>query len=541
LKNSQLALLASVFLALLYNIAFFTNFISVYPLSAINFIHILSLVVLLISTLVILFTLVLTKYTAKPILILVVLISSIAAYFMDTYNVIIDTNMIKNILLTDIAESRDLLNMRLATYFLILGVLPAICIYRLDVSYGTVMQELLGKVKRLFFSVLLLVAAIAPLSDFYATFFREHKILRYYTNPLTYIYSLGKYLTEDLNGRPDSVSHLGEDAKVLATDRRRELVILVVGETARANRFSLNGYERKTNPFLEKESVYSFKNFSSCGTSTIVSVPCMFSIYGRREFTNKKARHTENFLDVLSHAGVHVLWRDNNSSSKGVADRVIYENFKSRDNNPVCDIECRDEGMLFGLQDYVDKHVDGDILIVLHQMGNHGPAYYKRYPESFEKFKPVCKTNELDQCSKKEIGNAYDNAILYTDYFLSKVIRLLKNNSNKFETVMVYMSDHGESLGENGLYLHGLPYFAAPKTQTLVPAIFWFGKSYDGLDSKSLTRKLTIPYSHDNLFHTIIGIMELNTSIYDHKMDILWRPNRSPSLTIPETSGSTNG
>jgi lipid A ethanolaminephosphotransferase len=177
--------------------------------------------------------------------------------------------------------------------------------------------------------------------------------------------------------------------------------------------------------------------------------------------------------------------------------------------------------MLAGLQGYIDQQANGDILIVLHQMGNHGPAYYKRYPESFEKFKPACKTNELDQCSKKDIGNAYDNAILYTDYFLFKVISLLKENSNEFETVMIYMSDHGESLGENGLYLHGLPYFAAPKTQTLVPAIFWFGKSYDELDLNTLTYKLNLPYSHDNLFHTVIGIMELNTSVYDRKMDLL--------------------
>jgi lipid A ethanolaminephosphotransferase len=493
----------------------------------------------MVSTLMMLLTLVLTKYTARFFLIIILLASSVSAYFMDTYNVIIDTDMIKNILLTDVAESSDLLNLRLAGYLLALGILPATLIFKLNISYGTVIQELLGKVKLLFLSLLLMVVAIAPLSDFYATFFREHKILRYYINPLTYIYSLGKYLTENFDSRSDDVSPLGKDAKVSEMDGRRELVILIVGETARANRFSLNGYERKTNPLLEKENVYSFKHFSSCGTSTIVSVPCMFSIYGRKEFTNKKAKHTENLLDALAHAGVHILWRDNNSSSKGVADRVIYENFKSRDNNPACDVECRDEGMLFGLQDYIDKHADGDIFIVLHQMGNHGPAYYKRYPESFEKFKPVCKTNELDQCSKKEIGNAYDNAILYTDYFLSKVISLLKKNSNKFETVMVYMSDHGESLGENGLYLHGLPYFAAPKTQTLIPAIFWFGKSYGGLDPKALTSKLNVPYSHDNLFHTIIGIMELNTSIYNYKMDILWRPDRLPlpSLISPKTSG----
>ncbi|RUM94688.1 MAG: phosphoethanolamine transferase [Thiothrix sp.] len=521
MRSTQLTLLVSVFLVLLYNFAFFNNFIGVYPLSSINLVHLLSLAVLLVSILLILLNFVLIKFTTKPILIVLVMVSSVAAYFMDTYNVIIDTDMIRNILLTDAAESRDLLNYRLLIYVLILGIFPAIYIYKLNIYYGSVAQELVAKIKVIALGLLLMIATTTPLGGFYASFFREHKILRYYTNPLTYIYSYGKYLTEKFSDPSESVTPLGINARRSATDVERELVILVVGETARSDRFSLNGYKRRTNPLLEKEEVYSFSNVSSCGTSTAISVPCMFSKYNRHQFSNKKAKHTENLLDVLNHAGVHVLWRDNNSSSKGVADRVTYENFKSKENNPVCDTECRDEGMLAGLQDYIGQQTNGDILIVLHQMGNHGPGYYKRYPKSFEKYRPVCKTNQLDECSKEEINNAYDNAILYTDYFLSKVIGLLKKNSNEFETVMIYMSDHGESLGEKGLYLHGLPYFAAPRAQTHVPAVFWFGDNNDDMDHDALIKRRNTPYSHDNLFHTVIGIMELETSVYDREMDIL--------------------
>ena len=226
---------------------------------------------------------------------------------------------------------------------------------------------------------------------------------------------------------------------------------------------------------MEKEDVINFSNVFSSGTATAVSLPCMFSLFGRGGCNGQKEMSTENLFDVLRHAGISILWRDNNSDSKGVALRVPYQDFKNPQKNSVCDIECRDEGMLTGLQAYIDGKRSGDILIVLHQMGNHGPAYYKRYPESFEKFKPVCKTNQLEKCSREEIGNAYDNAILYTDYFLSKVIALLKANSQGFETGMVYMSDHGESLGENGLYLHGLPYFMAPETQKHIAALMWFG------------------------------------------------------------------
>jgi lipid A ethanolaminephosphotransferase len=165
------------------------------------------------------------------------------------------------------------------------------------------------------------------------------------------------------------------------------------------------------------------------------------------------------------------------------------------------------------------------MFIVLHQMGNHGPAYYKRYPKSFEKFTPVCETSQLEECSKEAIDNAYDNAILYTDYFLSRVIALLKNNSAAFETSMLYVSDHGESLGENGLYLHGLPYFLAPDTQTQIPVIMWFGENYDEIDNESLRLKRNNSYSHDNLFHTILGLMEVQSEVYNNDMDIVHGPD----------------
>jgi lipid A ethanolaminephosphotransferase len=180
--------------------------------------------------------------------------------------------------------------------------------------------------------------------------------------------------------------------------------------------------------------------------------------------------------------------------------------------------------MLSGLQEYIDSHADSEMLIVLHAMGNHGPAYYKRYPESFEKFAPVCKTNQLEECSRDEIDNAYDNAILYTDYFLSEVIALLKRNSERFETGMIYISDHGESLGEHGLYLHGMPYMLSPEAQRHVPAFMWFGESYDEIDRAAVTSRLDRKYSHDNLFHTILGLLEIETSEYDREMDIVFGP-----------------
>jgi lipid A ethanolaminephosphotransferase len=369
-------------------------------------------------------------------------------------------------------------------------------------------------------SLVIIVAIIPAFGKFYGSFFREHKTVRFYANPSYYLYSAVEYLSDIFHRPNGAVAAIGTDARIPPTDQDRELIIVVVGEAARADRFSLNGYARETNPLLKQEDVISFTNVHSCGTSTAVSVPCMFSVFGHGRFTSNNAISSENLLDVLTHAGVHVLWRDNNSDSKGVAVRVPYQNFKQDNTNTICDVECRDEGMLVGLQDYVNSEPGGDIVIVLHQMGNHGPAYYKRYPKAFEKFTPVCASVELEQCSLEEISNAYDNAILYTDYFLSKVIAFLKHNDDHFETAMVYVSDHGESLGENGLYLHGLPYALAPEAQTHVPAILWFGRNYH-VDRAELRQHVSHPYTHDNIFHTVLGLMEIQSSVYKRDLDLV--------------------
>ncbi len=509
-----------MFLLIFDNFSFFNNVAAVYPVSFNNIGFLISLAVVLTSVMILLFSIFCAKYTVKPILIIILLASSLASYFMNEYSIVIDDSMIQNIFETDIKESLDLFSFRLVLYFLLAGILPSVFVLKVNVKYGSLKTGWLSRLKIISGTLVIIFLMLLPFSKFYTSFLREHKPLRYYTNPTYYLYSIGEYIGGSLQSDEISIKPIGTDAKIPETDTDRELIILVIGEAARADRFSLNGYQRETNPLLEKEDAITFPNMYSCGTSTAVSVPCMFSIYNRWEYSDKKAKSTENVLDVLRHAGVHILWRDNNSDSKDVALRVAYEDFKDPNNNPICDVECRDEGMLEGLQEYIDNQKQGDILIVLHQMGNHGPAYYKRYPKHFEKFTPTCKTNQLEDCTEEEINNAYDNAILYTDYFLSKVIRLLKQNSNRFESAMLYLSDHGESLGENNLYLHGLPYFMAPEAQKHIAAIMWFGNGFK-IDKDAVKNNASKNYSQDNLFHTLLGLMEIDTEVYDNNMDII--------------------
>jgi lipid A ethanolaminephosphotransferase len=522
ISSNALIMLTSVFLAAAGNLTFFAKVLHTYPIASANAAQLISLVLAFIAINAVLFALVCFGRLTKPILILMLLLASLAACFMDSYGVVISDEMLRNAAQTNPAEALDLMTTRLLAYFCLLGLVPAIIVARVPLRSRGWLPELKARAGFLALLAIVIAACIMSFSGFYASFFREHKALRSYANPTYFVYSAGKFANEFLatkSTRPLTV--VGADARTPATDDRRELVILVVGETARADRFSINGYGRETSPALQAAQVLSFSNFMACGTSTAVSVPCMFSMFGMEKFDPKKARTQENLLDVLQHAGVNVLWLDNNSDSKGVALRSTYQSYRSPKVNPVCDDECRDEGMLVNLQSYIDAHPSGDIFIVLHQMGNHGPAYFKRYPPHFEKFRPTCKNNDLGMCTDEEIGNAYDNAILYTDYFLGKTIELLKSNDARFETALFYVSDHGESLGENGLYLHGLPRAIAPLNQVHVPAVLWLGGGFRDVDMNILRKKRGLHFTHDSVAHTILGLMEIKTKVYRPELDIL--------------------
>jgi len=524
INSFTLIILTTIFFIVFDNITFFQEVLKVYPLSGIqSTIFILSLALVFSCVNIVILSLLCYKYTIKPVLIGLLLLSAACAYFMDAYQVIIDDVMIDNILKTDSGEAFDLFSIKQFAYILFLGILPAIWVYKVPLLESSLKKAVISKLSLITISLIIAVVTILSLGDFYASFLRENKSLRNYANPSYYIYSVGKYVANMYGTATDIFIPIGLDAKISPVVPDRELIILVVGETARADHFSLNGYAQKTNPRLEKENIINFSNTWSCGTSTAVSVPCLFGLAGKSDYEHNKAQAIGNLLDISQHAGVNVLWLDNNSSSKGVADRAEYQSYKTSDINPVCDSECRDVGMLAHLQSYIDKHPTGDIFIILHQMGNHGPAYYKRYPKEFEHFTPTCQTNQLEQCSSEEINNAYDNAILYTDFFLAETIDLLKQNDNNFEAVLMYVSDHGESLGENGLYLHGLPYMFAPDAQKHVPMLMWLGKNVDKdeVNFDLINQKSDQRYTHDNVFHTILGLLEIDTEVYIADLDIV--------------------
>ena len=521
LKNLEvnpnlLILVSAIFMVATANLSFFNQVVSVYPFAQ-NIGFILSLTGVLLGLMWLILQILCFRPTIKVVLIAMLLIAAVCGYFTDAYGTIFDSNMLINTLETDHAEAMDLMAPSFIIRVVLLGIIPAFIITKLRLKPLTLKQSTLQKMATIMASLALIAVCLVPFGDQYASFFRQHKQVRYYTNPITPIYSAIKLGKDSIDAwqRPDGLLAHAADAKRLtpvssqSVSQKPKLMVFVVGETARADHISLNGYERDTMPLLAKQAdIYSFKDATSCGTSTAYSVPCMFSYAGRDNYDIDTADYNENVLDTLSKQGVNVIWRDNNSSSKGVADRVTYEDYKSDKLNPDCDEECRDIGMLIGVDKILSR--PKDTLLILHQMGNHGPAYFKRYPKDFEVFKPVCMSNELSKCDQQSVINGYDNAIVYTDYFLNQVINTLKNYQKDYDVVMVYISDHGESLGENNVYLHGLPYSVAPKAQKHVPVIIWSPKG-NHIDTSSIQAQLNKSVSHDYITPSLLTFFDITT------------------------------
>lgn len=536
--QNRIILLVGLFITLTGNATLAQRLLEVYPLHG-NLPFIIGLGLFFTAGTLIFLLLVAAGRAGRWVLAFFLVAAAVAGYYMDQYGVVIDAEMIVNIVETNPQELAGLMSLTLLLRVLLLGLLPAWLVLRYYPQAGKLRHEWRSKGILAGLIALIAVISIAPFTAQFASFVREHKITRLYANPLGFTNSLIKFSIQALTPAPSGVlEKTAADARSLETNGRKELIILVVGETARADRFSLNGYARETNPLLKQQGVLSFRNASSCATSTGESLPCMFSALGRAHYSREKAGRYENALDVLFEHGVQVLWRDNNSDSKGVATRMTYENFKSPAKNPACDNECRDIGMLSGLDKYIAAREGKDILIVLHQMGNHGPEYYRRYPPEFKKFTPICETGELQKCSKAEIDNAYDNAILYTDYFLSSVIDFLKRYDDTHATAMLYMSDHGESLGENGIYLHAAPYAIAPETQTHIPAILWTGSHFD-YPLQELQQYQDAEISHDYLFCSLLIAYELKSQTCETLNPALFLNHELAQQAMSQAPGST--
>ena len=468
------------------------------------------------------------RWITRPLLTLLVLASAAAAYFMRTFAVILDPNMIQNVLRTDRREARELFSVDLLAWVLLWSVLPVAFIWLVRLQRDTPLRAVLIRAGSVLAACVVAGLSLLAISRDFTSFMRNQHEARYLITPGNLLVGLVKNSAnrvQDVNARRETV---GGDARLspsASADGRPRVLVLVIGETARAANFSLFGYERDTNPELAKADITAFSNVTSCGTSTEVSVPCMFSPFGRADYDARRIRNSEGMLDVLARAGYTVMWIDNQSGCKGVCQGagILYEKTDAKSAPDLCaDAECHDEILVRRLSQELEQ-VHGNTVFVLHMMGNHGPAYFRRYPAAFRRFVPDCETAELRDCSREEVVNAYDNAILYTDHVLASFIRTLSSDPRQLDSAMIYVSDHGESLGERGLYLHGIPYAIAPELQTHVPMVVWVSKALQDsgdVNARCLHGKAQAALSHDNLFHSMLGLADVDTAAYQPARDI---------------------
>ncbi len=459
----------------------------------------------------------------KPVAGVLLVFSAVTSYFMLDYGVLIDVGMVRNTLQTDAAEAGDLVTLRCIAFIALLGVLPALLLAFTRVRYAPARAELALRAKVVALSLVLGALAAWPAYGELSIVVRESRALKYMTNPVCPLAALLKYARTEGAAASAPLERIAADARrtVVGPSGKRSIVVFVLGETATASHFSLNGYERDTNPELTARGVLNFPQVMSCGTSTADSVPCMFGSLTRKDYERGKAPSRENLLDVLQQVGIDVLWRDNNSGCKGVCERVPHEPVNGPESLRQGD-EYFDEALLTGLQEHLARTA-GDLFIVLHQKGSHGPSYFKRSPPAFKRFLPECALAELQDCPSEELVNAYDNTILYTDHVLGLVIDFLAAQSADSQVAMLYVSDHGESLGENGIYLHGFPYWLAPEEQKHVPMVFWASPDFlaaQGLQYTDLAALAARDYSHDNLFHTVLGLFRIEAAVYEPELDI---------------------
>lgn len=469
--------------------------------------------------------LLLTRRTVKPALAALLLVTALAAFYMERYTVYFDVSMMRNIFHTDVREARELLSPGMLVALAVFGLAPALLLLvRVKVRRRPLRQALVSR--GLFLLAMLLVAGASTLLSFQdlSALLRNQKELRYLITPASLLVSSVRMAATEGQEAKLARVPVGQDAvrATAAPGSRPRLLVLVVGETVRAANWGLNGYARQTTPELAAAGVINFPQVRSCGTNTEVSVPCMFSPYGRHNYDEKAIRSHQSVLHVLEHAGVKTIWRDNQSGCKGVCDGLEVQRPEEVPGAKFCDgRHCYDEVLLNDLERLLKDH-PRDLVLVLHQLGNHGPAYSQRYPAAFRRFEPTCDQAELGKCSREQIVNSYDNAVLYTDHFLSQTIQRLRGQSSH-DAAMIYLSDHGESLGENGIYLHGLPYSIAPREQTEVPMVMWMTPGFAataGVDPACLEKRAQQPASHDNLFHSLLGLMSVTTSVYDKSLDL---------------------
>lgn len=481
------------------------------PLSLPGILTLLTLfvLVLLLTVLALFLCALLSPRLLKPLAMFFAFGNAIALYFIQTYQVILDKAMMGNVFNTNTVEAGSYLHPSLLLHLLLFGVLPMWLISRVTIAPVSRWRSLAALALSLLVGIGWLYANAAS----WLWIDKHGRQLGGMILPWSYAINAVRYQSE--RAMQSRELTLLPPAHAVATHPRKTVVVLVIGESARAANFSLYGYARETNPELRAAGAVALPHARACSTYTTASLQCMLA----QVDTSGSLIHNEEALpSYLQRHGVDTVWRTRNWGEPPLK-VASYQ----RDNELVRDCtgeHCAyDEVLLTGLAQRIAASASNRVFVVLHQAGSHGPDYYNHYPAEGEKFSPVCRSVQLQDCTPDTVANAYDNTILYTDHFLGETIRLLRGLPAA-DTLLVYVSDHGESLGEYGLYLHGTPYALAPDVQKDIPYIVWMSdtfRQHKALDATALTRA---HHAHETVFHSVMGAFDLTSDIYQPRLNL---------------------
>jgi lipid A ethanolaminephosphotransferase len=431
--------------------------------------------------------------------------------------------MVINFFETSSRETASYFNLSAVIQVTLLLIVPFLLLALVHIKYSNPITHMLRWFRCIVVCIALVVASVGTFYSDYASFFRNNNHVRSIIIPSSILRYSFRYVRDEYLLPTPIHREIGLDAKQ-KTVGNQKVIVMVLGETARGVSYPENQYARNTTPHTEAFNMIRLKNVTSCGTATTISLPCMFSNLNRENFDKTIALSQDNVLDIAKRAKFDVTWIENSDGCKSVCKRIETIIIPTDSVDPLCDgTYCYDETLILQLEKQLKTASESgrDSLIVLHVIGSHGPTYFRRYPDDHRRFTPDCQRSDIQNCTKEELVNTYDNTIAYTDFIVASAIKKL--SSINAETTLAYISDHGESLGEKGIYLHGLPYSIAPIEQISIPWQIWSSNEAT-VDNRTECLKdnhNASAYSHDNLFHTLLGIAQISTKEYNAKLDIL--------------------
>ena len=438
------------------------------------------------------------RVVGKYIIAITLVGNAICLYFINTYNVLIDRSMMGNVLNTQFSESSSFFSWTMVLVALLLGVVPSVLLIRKSINYGSIGRFFAN----LGISLLLVIVAVA--SNYKNTFWidRHAPIIGSKIMPWSYTINSIRYYNHQKRTNQKEILLLDVEE---ATESK-DICVLIIGESARSHNFSLYGYERETNPLMKAAGVTAIKARAS-HTNTLNAVK---AILQHKPSGDKLYEILPNYL---ARNGVDVVWRRSNWGTPPLHVKKEYTKDGLKKRYP--EVDSSYDGILFhALKEEIMASDSTKIFIGLHTYTSHGPEYYSNTPEEFKRFTPECKTVEMANAKYEELINAYDNTIIYTDYLVHSVIEMLKREFPDRRSCVIFISDHGESLGEGGLYMHGVPMSTAPAEQLDIPFIVWTSENAE------VKVKEIESAGHYHIYHSVLRFLGLQTPFFDETKNI---------------------